>query len=455
MKSSALGGGKNEPFRGEPLLTGETSSYDRNPLKSMKTLWILIFLAAGLASGVAEQFRTDINPALRYYQAFILAPDLSPADHDYLLTNDWRGQKLPERFGELLARYNNQFTLVRQAAYATVPCDWGIDMSPGPATLLPGLARNKAIVVTARLRAMWFLQNGRPAEAAQDLVASFTLARNSSRDGTLISVLVQIACENILCAAVAENYFQLSPETLKQVVDGFDAAPSRGTVAASLSTERAFFHDWLKNKILELQKQNPGDESKVMASVHDLIIGMQGDEGGQNATTQEDFWRRLLTASGGTSSGILDLLRSEEPLYEKAAAVMALPQHEYENQMKEFQQEIQQSTDPFMPQMFSAWEKCRVKEFACLVRLAMVRAAAEYKLHGEQGLRNVLDPYSQAPFSFDRIIVDGIDRGFELTSAYAGRGNPETLVFVEKDGPSFSVTPKFENRAGAKSSTAK
>ena len=32
-------------------------------------------------------------------------------------------------------------SLVRQAAQATVPCDWGIDMSPGPATLPSGLTR--------------------------------------------------------------------------------------------------------------------------------------------------------------------------------------------------------------------------------------------------------------------------------------------------------------------------
>src|SRR5260370_15309232 len=103
-----------------------------------------------------------------------------------------------------MGRYDNQFTLVRQAAAAAVPCDWGIDMSPGPATLLPGLARNKVIVQTARLRSMWFLQHNCQGDAAQDLIAAFALARNISRDGTLISALVQIATENILCAAVAE-----------------------------------------------------------------------------------------------------------------------------------------------------------------------------------------------------------------------------------------------------------
>src|SRR5437868_1359283 len=170
-------------------------------MTTIKTLiWAGTLCGLTLGSASAEPFRTDINPALRYYQAFILAPDLAPADREYLLERDWRGQKLPEKFGELLGRYDLQFGLVREAVHATVKCDWGIDMTPGPATLLPHLARNKAIMQTARLRAMWELQQGKQAEARDDLLAAFELSRNVSRDGTLISMLVQIAGEHIFCS---------------------------------------------------------------------------------------------------------------------------------------------------------------------------------------------------------------------------------------------------------------
>src|SRR5438477_10673533 len=197
-------------------------------MKTMKSTGWSLFIGIACAVGASGgQFRTDINPAQHYYQAFIVAPDLSQADHDYLFTNEWRGQKLPERFGELVARYDNQFKLVRQAAQATVPCDWGIDMSPGPATLLPDLARIKAIAQTARLRAMWDLQQGRPTDARDDLLAAFALGRNSARDGVLISALVQIAVENIVCSSVAETLHQLPPDILIQLADGFAAAPPR------------------------------------------------------------------------------------------------------------------------------------------------------------------------------------------------------------------------------------
>ena len=47
-----------------------------------------------------------------------------------------------------------------------------------------------------------------------------------------------MATEAIIYATVAGNFGQFSPETLKQLVDGFDAAPARGTVAAAMMTEK-------------------------------------------------------------------------------------------------------------------------------------------------------------------------------------------------------------------------
>src|ERR1022692_964994 len=106
---------KNEPFLALALL------------KYMKTynslsLWLLVLAgAAGAVSG--QPFSTNVNPALSYYQAFEHVPDFSPQDRDYLYTNVWSGQKLPARFGELVAEYDTEFRFLRRAAHSTVPCD--------------------------------------------------------------------------------------------------------------------------------------------------------------------------------------------------------------------------------------------------------------------------------------------------------------------------------------------
>ena len=64
--------------------------------------WSLLMIGAVAVGARGEDFRTDINPALLYGRAFLLAPDLPQADSDYLFTNNWQGQRLPERVGKLL-----------------------------------------------------------------------------------------------------------------------------------------------------------------------------------------------------------------------------------------------------------------------------------------------------------------------------------------------------------------
>src|SRR5580700_7483910 len=77
-----------------------------------------------------EPFRTDINPALLYYRAFEVASQpMAESNLDYLYSKEGSSEQIPERFGPILACYDNQFKLVRQAAQQTVPCDWGVDLS--------------------------------------------------------------------------------------------------------------------------------------------------------------------------------------------------------------------------------------------------------------------------------------------------------------------------------------
>ena len=85
----------------------------------------------------------------------------------------------------------------------------------------------------------------------------------------------------------------------------------------------------------------------------------------------------------------------------------------------------------------------------------MVRAAVEYKLHGQPGLKSVVDPCGQGSFSFQRFVFEGVDRGFQLKSSYNGREFQEVLIFVEKDGVPFNVNGKHAGQAAPKSSATK
>jgi hypothetical protein len=405
----------------------------------------LALLILTLPAARGEPFRTDINPALLYYRAFLLVPDpMSDADRDYLESKKGKEQKLPERFGQIVANYDNQFLLVRRAARATVPCDWGIDFSDGPNIMLPHLARAKAVARVAQLRAVWNLQHGRQEDARDDLSASFVLGRNAASDGLLISALVQFAIEALDYGTIANHFGEFSPETFPQLVDGFDAAPARHTMAACIPTEISAFYDWQLRKIQELQKAHPNDDAKVMAGFHDCGVVSAMDFVGYT-----NYWPRLVAASGGTSEGVLKLLREEEPLFSRMARIMALPPPEYETQAKQFLADIHESPNPFIG-VFNLYFtgfvlgggpniQVREREFRVQAQLAMVHAAAEYKLHGESGLKSVMDPFGNGPFGFQRFVFKGVDRGFELKSAYAGADAPFAMIFVEKQGPAFEV----------------
>jgi hypothetical protein len=171
------------------------------------------------------------------------------------------------------------------------------------------------------------------------------------------------------------------------------------------------------------------------------------EENGDAGQKDTNTWPKIVKAAGGTSDGFLTLVRDMKPMYVRFAAIAALPLFEFDVQEKQFYADVQKSTNPLFDALFPALRPARVKEFAILTELAMVRAAVEYKLHGEAGLKSVMDPYGHGPFEFQRFVFAGVDRGFELKSAYAGRGFPEVMIFVEQDGTPFYVNGKHAGNA--------
>ena len=444
---------KNERFPWFMVLMGKQPAkplrhrtvIDMNPLKSLCSL--ILFLGLGLSlwpnARAADQFRTDINPALLYYQAFAIVPELSQEDRDYLQVKDWRGRPLDGRFEELIAKYDNQFKFVRQAAHARVPCDWGVDLTQGPEALLPGLAKAKGVALTARLRVRWHLEHSRQTEARDDLLAAFVLGRNLSRDGVLISALVQIAMENIVASIVAENYFRFSPETLEQILAGIDAAPPRGTVQQCMEAEKTSFHNWFLKKLAEFQAETPGNDASVVAKARDLFARTL-TEGEHPDRALAD---RVIAAAGGTGAGLELQVKELKPLYDELTGLLGLPFEEYGAPSKAFDEKLARHPNPLVGLLFPAIHKSRAKEFRIDVKLAMVRAAVAYRLRADEGLRAVNDPCGGGgPFRFSRLVIDGQDVGFALKSRLNTLGWDEVLAFAEKETPAFYVDGKNAGR---------
>jgi hypothetical protein len=403
-------------------------------MNTLRTVCVcFILLGASARSNGAELLSTNINPALSYYRSFLAFPDFSQEDRDYLFATNWTGQALDQRFGRLISQYGDAFRLLREAAASKVPCDWGIDLKAGPVTTtLNPLAKAKHLAQMDLLDVRWRLQNGQQVEARDDFLAAMALARNLPRVGLQISTLLQLSTEALITRSVAENFYQFSPETLKQIADGFDVTP-RWTFAQCLPHMRYLFCEWYPQKIRSFQEGNPGDDSKVLERFRELFARDWAD-GPESKPTLSD---RLIEAGGGTSAGVLRIFSEQAPRYDKLAAIMVLPYSRYLPEMEAFKTEVEKGAGPLAPGLLR-WDVDRRREFRILARLAMVRAAVEYRLHGQTGFNSVNDPCGNGPFGFRRFVLEGVDRGFELTCSLKEK-DTEVLIFVEKPGTPFSV----------------
>ncbi len=397
-----------------------------------------MLLAVGLwasagAMNAANPYRTDVNPALLYWQAFMQLPTFSESDRkptDYLT-----GAPLDDQVEALAGRYDHVFELVRRAAQLPQPCDWGIDLADGPDTLLPHLAKAKAIAQAARFRARVFLQRGQENEAVQDLLAAFVLGRRLSNDGVLISALVQIAIENLVIGTVAENYYAFSTEGLNQVVAGIDASPARGTVSQSIGTGERICVDWFVRHIEMIRAAHPGDEAKALSEIRELLTAKLIEENGTKNYDQAD---QIIQAAGGTLEGVIALVKGVTPYYTELQAINALPYDRYADAAAAFFAKVENNPNPFVKLLLPALQKARSKEFLVQNHVAMLRAAVQFRLHGGEGLKSVTDPCGAGPFEYRRFVYEKVDRGFELRSAYVGE-SPDFMIFVEKSGPYFRV----------------
>ncbi len=448
---SAIGFGeeKMNPLtlsRDKPVSSHESGDTEYQlTLTSMKSFAFMLSVVLALwIRGTASSegrggLRTNINPALLYAQAILAMPDYSA--QAYLYTNEWHGRALDQRFGEAMELNDKVFRLLRQAARQTVPCDWGYDLSQGPELLLPSLAKVRSLAQIARLRLRWHLENSRPDDAREDLLAAFILGRQTAKDGVLISALVQVAIENMLATGIAENWFRFSSETLQQVMDGIAAAPVRGNMAECVETERTSMKGWFVRKIEEFQSGSRDEEEAMRKSLNMLRSVM--DPGNESPKTAGSPTPDLIVqAAGRTTTGLLTQLKELDALYDEAAVLMTLPYEQFQPRIKAFNEKIATHPNPFVQVFFPAFEKCRSKEFAIETKLAMLHAAHAYRLSGDAGLSRILDPHFHEPFQFRRFQFGGVDRGLELKSKLPTRDGTESLIFVEKDGPAFYLDGK-------------
>ncbi len=374
-----------------------------------KILWtsalLLVAALTGFA-GAGSLPRTDVNPALLYWQAFNLFPRLTEAEAEAFLTEP---PSLPQGEGErIAAQYDNAFRLIRRAVLMRVSCDWGTDLADGPRALIANVARLRHTVQAAQARAHYALEAGRPRDAAEDLVATLVLGRHSGARRTLVATMVGIGTEEAVVAFVAANFDRFSPESLRLLVQQCDAAPPRPTVRQAMETERVVFWAWLIARLEDIQAACPDDTSKGLAGVRELFRSAVGD--GDRMVDD------LIEDCGHTTTGLVTSLRQLGGFYDQVSKIAGSTPPALEDETAAMQERVA-SHPNHLPQMFIPdVGGARKSEIRAATHAVMLRAAVALRLEGQAGFQKVRDPFGTGPFTLRPVTSRSGQASFELES---------------------------------------
>jgi hypothetical protein len=339
------------------------------------------------AEGPAHQ---DANAALKYWQAFATLPTLTNAEHKQL--GDCLTMPLDARARETVAKARYALDMVARGAQLA-HCDWGMGYEEGVGTLLPQAAAARLTANLACLRARIRFEEGQPAAAAQDVIATLTLGRRISLGGINSQVLTSYAIEHRMNEVLARYLTKLDAQTLKAVRQRLEALPAAESLAAALKVEERFALDWLVGKIKETK-----DRDSLLA-----LLGQLSDS--------PEKGRAVFNAVGGTTEGVLKLTDETRQCYARMAREVQLPLDQFR---KAWDEEVQhQAGNPVFQWVFPALAKVRLAELRAAERRALLLAAVDVQLEGPESLKNHPEPVAGGPFEYT-----AFPGGFELRAKW-------------------------------------
>ncbi len=377
-------------------------------LRALCLTLTLLVLPRGYASA-DDRPGPGANAALKYWQAFATLPKSSDAEQTKL-TAEFLTMPLDDHARAVVSKAEYALRMMHQGA-ALPRCDWGIGWEEeGIEALLPYLSAARVLSSVACLRARLRFEEGRNAEAVDDLVASLTLSRHASKDGSFISVLVGYNIEGRTGDTLALSLPKLDARTVKDLKARLDALPAGGSQATALRACEEKSLEWFIRKVKATK-----DKDALLA-----FLSFVGISEGKDRDSGEKA-RAFLEACGGSADGVVKFAEETRPAYALMAKKLELPLDQFE---KEFEREAaKRAGNPVFKVFFPAVPKARRAQARAEVRRALLSAALAVQLDGRDALKNHPDPVVGGPF--DYVAFEG---GFELRSKFKTDDKPLALT---------------------------
>lgn len=340
------------------------------------------------------------NAALRYWQGFASLPKLSK-DEESQLNAECLTMPLDARAHRLALESTYALRMMHYGA-ALPRCAWGIVEEEGIEAHLPHAQAARVMSSLACLRARIHLEEGRKAEAVDDLVAATILGRQVSRDGILIAMLIGDAIERRTGDMIALILPELDAGTIRGLKARLDALPPGGRLAAAMKLEERFIVDWLVRKI-----KGAKDREALLTFLGQISNMSQPRE---RTSSPMERGRDFLDHCGGTVDGALKMAEELRTGFALMAPKLELPP---EQLVKEFDREMRErSANPFFT-LFPGLDMVRMAQARADARRALLSAAIAVQLEGRAALEDHPDPIIGGPFEYAPF-----EGGFELRTRW-------------------------------------
>jgi hypothetical protein len=353
----------------------------------------------------ALQPRENTNPGLLYWQAFGAMPKLEEADRKKLdgftdqLTSWSRGSSpswavnLPPDADSLLKRYDRSLRCLHQARLSTTPCDWGADPADGPEMLVPDTRGLRELTKVSLLKAAVQLQAGSFDESVDTLLSCVTLARQSAKDGTLVSVMLQQAAEGQFVDYLGAELGRYPASAMGRLQQGLRQLPARVPVLRGVESERSF-QRWMLGQVDRQVKQWPGDNAKAYRGSRDIVIELFGGSSphAREALTDVD------KASGDSVNGLRSLLHDLGSFYDEGQALAVTGPDSVSQAATVLEQHVETCTNPVARMVIANFGRARKRELSNLSRWAMMEASVAQVSGGDAAFLAINDSLSKEPF---------------------------------------------------------
>jgi hypothetical protein len=236
-----------------------------------------------------------MNAAELYREAFACLPD-----GDYLAYSRRLGRVEPE-VDDFVARGRDSLEKLHQAARCA-ECDWGDATDPGvPVEEFSGARR---LTMLALLRAERSLQRADVRAVVEDLTAGMALARHLGR-GKYVSGLAAFPLEDLAVNKTAEVLDRLDHEGRRALAGRLVSLPAFPELWEAIRVERGYFRRQYREKFETVDEGDLAEEVRKEFGCPPRTP--------ENASFIDSIYpagdpaERMLAASGGTRSGLLEL----------------------------------------------------------------------------------------------------------------------------------------------------